>query len=82
MGGVNDFFKEFKNESYLKTPNVYDSNHKKPSTLPSIELIIAESLKVKINGEWMNQLKEDYKKTQRTQKEKQKKTVKLAKVKK
>lgn len=49
MSGVNDFFNKFKSDNYLNTPNSYESMQKKPTTLPPIDDIIAESLKVKID---------------------------------
>ena len=46
MGGINDYFKSFKGEE--NTAN---------ALLPSFETIIAESLKVKISEERLQQLK-------------------------
>lgn len=59
MQGINEYFKDFKIAESLSD----DSPPMRESTLPPIDAIIAESFKVKINREWMEELKEEFKRT-------------------
>lgn len=84
MQGVNEYFKDFKTKEEKHgetTKSSTESRHL--STLPPIDQIIAESHKVKINKEWMDDLKQEFKRTQKTKKQNQKqRVIKLAKIKK
>lgn len=83
MSGVNEYFNKFKSDNYLNTPNSYESVQRKPSTLPPVDDIIAESLKVKLNLDELNSIGEAYKQKRKQLKNKnKKKIVKLSKVKK
>lgn len=48
--------------------------------LPPFETIISESLKIKINDEWLDALKSQYKQLQSPKKEPKTRTVKLKKI--
>lgn len=71
ISDVNDYFKSFKD----------DDSGKSSKLLPSFETIISESYKVKINEEWLDELKVQYKMLQSPKKEKkERKIVGLAKI--
>jgi hypothetical protein len=69
ISGVNEFFKSFKNEVTGESKN-----------LPPIEDIINESLRVRINNEWLDELKAKYKQLQSPKKTPKIRTVTLKKV--
>ena len=70
ISGVNEYFKGFKD----------DESNGAGENLPPVETIIAESLKVKINEEWLDALKSQYKQLQSPKKEPKTRTVKLKKI--
>lgn len=69
ISGVNEYFKAFK-----------DQDDSVGGNLPPFETIISESLKIKINDEWLDALKSQYKQLQSPKKEPKTRTVKLKKI--
>lgn len=57
MQGINEYFKDFKITESLNS----DTPSSRQSTLPPVETVIQESFKVKINREWMEELKIEFK---------------------
>jgi hypothetical protein len=54
LSGINDYFKSFKDDESAVVKN---------KLLPPIEVIIEESLKIKLNHERLDVLKQEYKRS-------------------
>lgn len=80
MQGVNDYLKSFKDDEKVAYQGLSAKVSK--SLLPPVEKIIEESLKVRLNEEYLDNLKAKYKEIHAPQKEEKKnKARRLEKVK-
>jgi hypothetical protein len=83
LSGINDYFKSFKDDDNHQTASPQAGApfaHK--SLLPPIETIISESLKIKLNEEFLDQKRAEYKQLHAmTKQSKKNKVKKLSKVK-
>jgi hypothetical protein len=73
--GINDYLKSFKDDEKVAYQGLSASISK--SLLPPIEKIIEESLQVKLNEEYLDKLKTDYKRIHAPQKEEKKNKARM-----